>query len=89
MSGEENQDRKRKAAEPDATAVAPKKKFLAARAEAAAQDGASSGQGGVATSYSVKDTAPSGALNADSEEIVKFQNQQLYAAIEVLPAVKL
>lgn len=87
MSGEEQQDRKRKGSEPDATVVAPKKKFLAARAEAAAQDGAGGGGKGdrQTTSYSIKDNAPSGALNAESEEIIKFQNKQLYAAIEVLP----
>ena len=87
MSGEEKEDRKRKGSEPDATAVAPKKKFLAAHAQAAAQDGA--GGGGKVdwptTSYSIKDNAPSGALNAESEEIIKFQNKQLYAAIEVPP----
>ncbi|KAJ1483803.1 hypothetical protein T484DRAFT_1798959 [Baffinella frigidus] len=84
MSGEEQQDRKRKGSEPDATVVAPKKKFLAARAEAAAQDGAGGGGKGdrQTTSYSIKDNAPSGALNAESEEIIKFQNKQLYAAIE-------
>jgi len=34
-------------------------------------------------SYSVQDTAPSGANAADSEEVLKFQNERLAAALEV------
>lgn len=79
----------------DATAVAPKKKFLAARAEAAASSssdvkteggagggsgGGEGGGGGREASYSVKEMAPSGVIAADGEDIVKFQNAQLYAA---------
>jgi len=81
----------------DATAVAPKKKFLAARAEAAASEapptaiktegggaggGSSSAQPieNAEASYSVKEMAPSGVVEADGEEILKFQNAQLHAA---------
>eukprot|EP00961_Rhodomonas_salina_P020635 277558-Rhodomonas_salina.1 len=100
----------------DATVVAPKKKFLAAQAEAAEKKeqesstpakqstgGAAAGAAAVAvktevkaevkaekgdvnsTSYSVRDNAPAGALADDSEEVLRFQNQQLYAALQVSP----
>ncbi len=90
-----------------ATAVAPKKKFLAAQAEAAATSastsvetpvtprphGAASGSAAPSTpaaqsngaegAWTVKECAPAGINAADSEEIVKFQNTQLYAAHQV------
>ncbi len=90
-----------------ATAVAPKKKFLAAQAEAAATSASTSaeapvtprphgaGSGSAAPStpaaqsngsegaWTVKECAPAGINAADSEEIVKFQNAQLYAAHQV------
>jgi hypothetical protein len=92
----------------DTTAVAPKKKFLAAQAEAAATSsstptetpvtprphGAGSSSAGPSTpavqsngsegAWTVKDSAPAGTNPADSEEIVKFQNAQLYAAHQVI-----
>lgn len=91
------EDRKRKASEIDATAVAPKKKMAAqaALAAAAEKDSAGSAKAGGSTSvgiklepgakpsYSVEVTAPSGALAGDSEEVLKFQNERLYAALEV------
>jgi len=90
------EDRKRKASEIDATAVAPKKKMAAqaALAAAAEKDSAGSAKAGGSTSvgiklepgakpsYSVEVTAPSGALAGDSEEVLKFQNERLYAALE-------
>jgi hypothetical protein len=95
MSDADN-DRKRKAGEMDAAAVAPKKKLAAqaalAAAEAAGKDSprAAKAGGGIklepgakASSYSVEETAPSGANAADSEEVLKFQNQRMYAALEV------
>ncbi len=98
MSDSDN-DRKRKAAEIDATAVAPKKKLAAqaalAAAEAAEKDSAgpakAGGSGSVTVklepgakpSYSVEETAPSGAYGADSEEVLKFQHDRLAAALEV------
>jgi hypothetical protein len=97
MSDSDN-DRKRKASEMDAAAVAPKKKLAAqaalAAAEAAEKDSAgsakSSGSSSVSIkleggrpSYSVEESAPSGANAADSEEVLKFQNERLYAALEV------
>ena len=98
MSDSDN-ERKRKASEIDATAVAPKKKLAAqaalAAAEAAEKDSAgpakAGGSGSVAVklergvkpSYSVEETAPSGAYGADSEEVLKFQHDRLAAALEV------
>ena len=98
MSDSDN-ERKRKASEIDATAVAPKKKLAAqaalAAAEAAEKDSAgpakASGSGSVTVklepgakpSYSVEETAPSGAYGADSEEVLKFQHDRLAAALEV------
>lgn len=95
MSDADN-DRKRKAVEMDAAAVAPKKKLAAqaalAAAEAAGRESAGAAKaGGVvklestkAPSYSVEETAPSGANAADSEEVLKFQNERIYAALEVM-----
>lgn len=97
MSDADN-DRKRKASEMDATAVAPKKKLAAqaalAAAEAAEKDSAGAAKVGPGSftrvklepgkpSYSVEVTAPSGANAEDSEEVLKFQNERLYAALEV------
>ena len=94
MSDADN-DRKRKAVEIDAAAVAPKKKLAAqaalAAAEAAGREAGAGKAGGVvklestkAPSYSVEETAPSGANAADSEEVLKFQNERIYAALEVM-----
>jgi len=89
------EDRKRKASEIDATVVAPKKKLAAQAALAAERESAGSAkpggsswatvkqEAGAKPSYSVDETAPSGALAGDSEEVIKFQNQRLYAALEV------
>ena len=98
MSDSDN-ERKRKAGEIDTTAVAPKKKLAAqaalAAAEAAEKDNAGAAKaGGSASSVAVKSengkpswsievTAPSGANAADSEEVLKFQNERMYAALEV------
>eukprot|EP00287_Rhodomonas_sp_CCMP768_P033310 CAMPEP_0202856762 /NCGR_PEP_ID=MMETSP1389-20130828/92216_1 /ASSEMBLY_ACC=CAM_ASM_000865 /TAXON_ID=302021 /ORGANISM="Rhodomonas sp., Strain CCMP768" /LENGTH=239 /DNA_ID=CAMNT_0049535451 /DNA_START=191 /DNA_END=907 /DNA_ORIENTATION=+ len=105
---EGDNDRKRRASELDATVVvAPKKKFLAAQAEAAekaqestpAKAHASSSaaaakvkpeketvkleKGDVhSASYSIRDNAPAGAHADDSEEVLRFQNQQLFAALQ-------
>ena len=80
-------DRKRKAGEIDSTAVAPKKKLAAQAAMAAAE--AAGGSSSVTVkleagkpSYSIEETAPCGANAADSEEVVRFQNGRLYAALE-------
>lgn len=100
MSDADN-DRKRKAVEMDAAAVAPKKKLAAqaalAAAEAAGKESAgpakagggikSEAAGTKAPSYSVEETAPSGANAADSEEVLKFQNERIYAALEVSASV--
>ena len=89
-----------------ATVVAPKKKFLAAQAEAAASDSSAANKAAApslgaqttansdgkivearasshSTSFSVRDNAPAGARSADDEEIVRFQNTQLFAANQV------
>lgn len=98
----------------DAIAVAPKKKFLAAQAEACNEVKAAAGSSTVKkedklsphiksevkdekdsdsaqvkvtdrseTSYSIRDNAPAGANAADSEEVLRFKNEQLFAALEV------
>ena len=98
----------------DAIAVAPKKKFLAAQAEACNEVKAATGSSNVKkvdkllphiksevkdekdsdsaqvkvtdrseTSYSIRDNAPAGANAADSEEVLRFKNEQLFAALEV------
>jgi hypothetical protein len=79
--------------------VAPKKKLAAqaalAAAEAAEKESAGAAkvgssssasiklEPGLKPSYLVEVTAPSGANSEDSEEVLKFQNERLYAALEV------
>lgn len=78
--------------------VAPKKKLAAqaalAAAEAAEKESAGAAkvgssssasiklEPGLKPSYLVEVTAPSGANSEDSEEVLKFQNERLYAALE-------